>query len=149
VLFADCHSPGIVQVRVARFSDYDIDASYVIVSRLIQRVAICGVDGGANRHRAGEDYGRFNISQFIDLGGSGQLAETVAGKDGRGYLALVKVVAVWKNRCRASPNVIPFDNCCVSNQDTAYIGDRVETTRLEKPDGQPEVSCASPLSIHS
>src|SRR5262245_20918633 len=102
-------------------------------------------DGGSgvkNTERVGENYGSFDLAEFVDLRGADELAESVVGENGAGDFFLKKIAGMRADSSDAGADVVVFDESDLPDENAGDVGDGVFGTRVVEAEGEAEIACA-------
>ena len=105
----DVAAPDVAEPAVVRLSDDRVDRRDLLISGEAERPVDDGVGGRGDAQSVGQDDGRFDRAQLLDLGHPGQLAVAVSDRDPGRDLVLEDVAAVGDDGRDARPDVLPFD----------------------------------------
>jgi hypothetical protein len=132
---------NIVEVAVVGFSDQRIHRAHRLIAGEAQQVIDQRV--GHPRHVQGGSQrdGGFDLAQFLHLGGSSQLPESVAHINRAGNFIPKQVPAVWQHHGDSSADGIPLDERGMAHAHALDIGNGIQRTRRERPHDQSDVAC--------
>lgn len=103
-----------------------------------------GDGGGGVKNAEGirEDDGRFDLAEFVDLGGTDELAEGVVGEDGAGNFVLKEIAGMRADGGDAGADVITFEESDLADEDAGDVGDGVVGSGRVEAEGEAEVASA-------
>jgi hypothetical protein len=109
VLFFHVPASDVVQPAVVRLADDRIDRFDAFVLREAEDVVENGIGCRGYAQRVGEDDGRFEVAQFLDLCRAHELPETVGDVNGGRDFFLKDVAVVRQDGRDARSDILAFD----------------------------------------
>ena len=88
MLACDMEAADVVEAAVVGLADQGVDLAHLFVAGLAERVADHRVHRGADAERVGQDARRFDLTELVDLGLAGELAECLSDEHRPPHLVL-------------------------------------------------------------
>jgi hypothetical protein len=133
---------NVAKVAVVGFADQRIDGRDVFIAGKRKHVVDEEVSHAGNAERASQENRRFDFAEFVDLRGTGQLAEGVADEHGAGHFFAKEITGVGKDGGDTGANGVGFEHRGVANEDAGDVGNGVERAGRENADADAYVAGA-------
>jgi len=121
----------VIEEAIVGLADHGIDRHDALVAGLAERPFDRARHTLRNRQRVGQDNRRFDLAEFFDLGGTGELAEAVTERETGRNLVLEEIARVRQDRRHTGAYASALDQREMAYRDAGDIRDRVQRARLQ------------------
>lgn len=135
---------NVVEPAIVSFADERVGAGNVFIAGLRDCPVSDGRGSVKDAKGVGEDDGRFDLAEFVDLRGADEFAESVVDEDGAGDFVLKEIAGVRKDGSDAGADVVAFGESDLADKDARDIGDGVFGAGVVRAEGETEVAGAWP-----